>query len=26
MSQQHSAFFNYVEKHKRLRMAQQKVG
>jgi len=26
MSQQHSAFFNYVEKHKRLRMTQQKIG
>jgi len=26
MSQQHYAIFNYVEKHKRLRMAQQKIG
>jgi len=26
MSQQHSVFFNYMEKHKRLRMAQQKIG
>jgi len=26
MSQQHYAFFNYVEKHKRLKMAQHKIG
>jgi len=26
MSQQHSAFFNYVQKHKRLRMTQHKIG
>jgi len=26
MSQQHSAFLNYLEKHKRLRMTQQKIG